>query len=365
MINEMIISNGGLHATANSSSEISETSLREIGKNVGQYVRKNLSASKTSMEDVDNFLFKILNTVSSPTISTTHGAAACNALSAFFDWAIRKGDPDVRALVFSEATFRAGLEAYFQKAETVKAKPLKQLLSSLLSLISRNPNTEVQKLLKTFAVLEAITSIYSRGDISVVKSSMQILEFMLQQSLVSSCDVFATWRDISSARDDSRLGDGNDASLYSDEYQSAREFIFACLEFLSYPNVASVVSRLVSSLIAFSQTGTITGNEKGIEVQYNGLHWFDTIKGRLVTRPDLFDAFEENVLPALLKSNILSRRDIIKALNLQMIEHGDLQNLDHAEIHLALICIRHLIRYDTGKSTLEGRTMHKTVKLIF
>lgn len=360
-IDEMSRPNGDLPTPANSSGEISEASLRELGRNVDQYIRRYVVTSKISLQEVREFLFAILRTANSPTISTTHGAAACNALSAFFDWAIRKGHSDVQALVFSEATFSSGLEVYFQRADATKAKPLKQLLVSLASLISRNQSVEAQNHMKTLAVSKAVTSISYQGDISFVKSSMQVLEFMLQKSLISSCDVFAAWKDLSSASFETHLASSNDVP---NRGKSPHGFIFACLEFLPYPNVASIIGRLVSSLLASLQTDSMNDTEEGTGERYDGLRWLDAMKRYLVIRPDLFDAFEENVLPALLESGTLSRNNIINTLPLQLIEHGELRSLDHSEIHLALICIRHLVRHDKGQDTREGRTMQQVANLI-
>ena len=341
-----------LRATLTSSAELSEASLREIGRSIDHLVPQLLLRSRRPSSEVIKAFSSVLRTAGSPTLSTSHSAAACNALTAFLEWAIRKGDADVQALIFSETVFIDSLEVYYQRADTTKAKPLKQLLVSLAGLVSRNPAPHAQKQLKAIAVSRAVSSIHSQVDISLVKSSMQILDYLLRKPLISISDVLVAWRDVHE--------NFQSAKSFRD---SAQDLIFACFEWLPYPTVASVVGRLVASLVASSRSTNAFHAEDWTWGPDQGLHCFDIILSQLDTRPDLFHACEENVLPVLLQSGTLSRNEILTVLPNQLVEQGTTENLSDARIHLALTCVKHLVRFDKRHGAGEGRPMSHRLKI--
>ena len=334
--------------------EICEKTLREIGKNVHQHLSISEQASDGSSGRTENLFHDVLMTAGSSQISTTHGAAACNALSACLDWATHKGHPEIRSLVFSEPIFRACLDVYYERAETTKAKPLKQLLISTTNLLSRNPLPELQERLRNDALLQAQGEVLDKADTTTVRSALQVIDCFLHKELITSSDLLSLFGNGAKEVDaTNRQNDGEASRKISTHGRSGRDFVFACIEWLAYPNVAPIASRLVSSLLSklpFSPTldiGSRTYDSLGTQ------GWFAAVKDFLTKKPELLDVFEDNLLQKLIQSNDhLSQ--ILQSLPITQIIQGEIRDLTDTDIYLSLICLRQGYRLRKDDSRSEG-----------
>ena len=341
--------------TENTSDEILEGKLREISKNITSYVQKRSRALSSTREQVQGILSEIIDTAGSPNLSITHGAAACNALSAILEWATSKGSSEVQAVVFSRATFISCLEVYYQRAETTKAKPLKQLLSSVTNLMVRCNDPLYQKRCKEIALAKAVAVIHSsQSDIPYVKSSMQIIDYLLRKSLVSTSDISSIW--VIERRADMEDTFAKDYVPGRNEFYEVviQETVLACLKWLPYPNIAPNVGCLISSLILSSQSdSSVVIGDRASEF-HRSEQWLVLIRRYLAQRHDLLDAFGDTVLPNLLETGAIPPSTFLETLPVGAIERGDVTNIDDMDLQLTLICIKYLLKNKGGRNEAEG-----------
>ena len=335
--------------------EICEKTLREIGKNVHQHLSINEQEPDVSSERPENFFRDVLTTAGSPQISTAHGAAACNALSACLDWATHKGHHEIRSLVFSGSTFRACLDVYYERAETTKSKPLKQLLISITNLLSRNPQPELQERLRNDALSQAQDEVLNEADTTTVRSALQVIDCFLHKELVTSSNLLFLFGDGAKEVDAAdRPDDGEASGKISTHGRSAQGFVFACIEWLAYPNVAPIASRLISSLLSklpLSHTSAIGSHTH----DYFGTQgWFAAIKEFLAKKPELLDVFDDNLLEKIIQSNDRSLSQILESLPITQIIRGEIRDLGDTDLYLSLICLRQGFRLGKDDSRPEG-----------
>ena len=125
-------------------------------------------------------------TVSTPSLSNLHSAAACNAVSAFLDAAATSKVDDTKTLALSSETWLEVFEVFMSRYEDAKPKPLKQLLGSLVNLLGKRIHgAEKQKIQK--AITDSMIPSIVLGDPkSRLKAALVCFELCIRKGALSS-----------------------------------------------------------------------------------------------------------------------------------------------------------------------------------
>lgn len=128
----------------------------------------------------------LIKTVSTPSLSNLHTAAACNAVSAFLDAAATSKVEQTKQLALSSENWLGVFEVFLSRYEDAKPKPLKQLLGSLINLLAKHihgpKKNEIQN-----AVMGAILPSLVLGEPrSRLKASLVCFELAIRKGAIRS-----------------------------------------------------------------------------------------------------------------------------------------------------------------------------------
>jgi hypothetical protein len=136
----------------------------------------------------------LIQTVSTPSLSNQHTAAACNAVSAFLDAAATSKVEKTKQLALSTENWLILFEVFLSRYEDAKPKPLKQLLGSLINLLAKYihgpKKDDIQK-----AVTDAIIPSIVLGEPrSRLKASLVCFELAIRKGAISGSDFISLLR---------------------------------------------------------------------------------------------------------------------------------------------------------------------------
>lgn len=136
----------------------------------------------------------LIQTVSTPSLSNQHTAAACNAVSAFLDAAATSKVEETKQLALSTENWVAVFEVFLSRYEDAKPKPLKQLLGSLVNLLVKfihGPKKENIQKVVTDAIIPSIVLGEPR---SRLKASLVCFELCIRKGGISGSDFISLLR---------------------------------------------------------------------------------------------------------------------------------------------------------------------------
>lgn len=137
---------------------------------------------------MDRVWQSLIQTVSTPSLSNQHTAAACNAVSAFLDAAATSKIEQTKQLALASENWLAVFGVFLSRYEDAKPKPLKQLLGSLINLLAKYMHglkkVEIQK-----AVTDAIIPSIVLGEPrSRLKGSLVCFELAIRKGAIRGSD---------------------------------------------------------------------------------------------------------------------------------------------------------------------------------
>ncbi|KAI9843613.1 MAG: hypothetical protein M1837_006195 [Sclerophora amabilis] len=166
----------------------SESALREMAKSMSdRFSEENLPISRQA-KVLENDLERLITTAGIPGISATHRTAACNALCAFLEASSASPTPELRAFSRDETVWGQVLDLYLDWFNSAKTKFLRQVLSTLSALLSRNGERPATRRFLERSVRKLLAVILQKGTNSRIKASLQALELLLSKELITTKD---------------------------------------------------------------------------------------------------------------------------------------------------------------------------------
>ena len=120
-----------------------------------------------------------------------HLTAACNALCVFMESACSLSDPDLKNLVLSEKNWNECLQAVLASFTEGKTKPIRQVLNTLISILTRHGDSALSRSIRS-GVLRDMISVVFLGEHDRVKAALVILEFFVRKIVHFSDIVVST-----------------------------------------------------------------------------------------------------------------------------------------------------------------------------
>ena len=320
---------------------LSEERLRELSKSLSRSIPKDaLDLDQQKLEYLRSRQRDLLRTASATGLSPKYVATALNALCSLQEQCNASTLPELQQLCCHTPVWIEAFDLFLRRSESNKAKPVRRLLLSLTSLLSRIADVEDRKSLVQHALTIIIRTI-QRKELSLsVKSGVQALDHFIQQSITDAdvilslalstdCTLSETPLPLQVYKDANYLGADNRASSDLDT------FVLDVLEWVQYPDCAGAVGRFLATFFKSlrGRRGQSCPPSSVDEIPF----WIYPVKEALKRRPSLLEVYEHHVLPDLLRLGDHDAASFLKTLHYKDIERGNSGSASLEDIHLSLL----------------------------
>ncbi|KAJ5720693.1 uncharacterized protein N7483_008627 [Penicillium malachiteum] len=169
-----------MEAIAQNIQILSEKTLRDIAK--GQLVKFTRTCDEQG--SVTRVWQSLFDTLSTPSLPHAQISAACNATSAFLDAAVESPVQLTRQIALSPEVWLSIFEIFITRYEDVKPKPMKQLLSSLMTILVKSHVGETKQIIQV-TILKAILPCIILGEQrSRLKAALVVLEMCIRKGAI-------------------------------------------------------------------------------------------------------------------------------------------------------------------------------------
>ena len=319
----------------------------------------------------------LLRTAKSPRLSATHRASACNALCGFLEHGIASSNSELRTLCFSASTWNEIFDVFIERSEDAKSKPMRQVLVTLVKVLSRNPNSNAICSIKDAAVGRLLTILHGEDRLSSAKPAMQGLEHFISKKTISISDFLLRLVQVRGAEHASKCPvcgaaqtscSGNCQNLgYAllSPYVSRSEdsiplqqspwtsaiqgFVWCVLNcILVNSDLAPMAGRLLSSFLTSLQLTVTEVDQYGDKLDT----WIRPVHRFIKKHPDLIELFIHHILPDLLRMDSTTSTAFLEVLPLDDLRRGITGCLDTVDIQIYLMALR--AREEFGPMPYKG-----------
>lgn len=307
----------------------------------------------------------VISTAKCTRFSATHRASACNALCGLLEVGIASSSLQLRTLCLSASTWNQIFDVFLQRSENAKSKPMRQVLVTLVKILSRIRDVNTVCSIMDAASKKLLAVILEHECLSFVKPAMQALEHFISKQVIDIPDFLTRVNQIRPSEDDARYplrvaasiyhsgdGQGLHATLLPPSViqsvgpnppqlsrwtSATHHFIWSVLECVRInTDLAPAAGRLLSSFLVSLQRTIFEENQCGKELDV----WIRPVYGFMKQHPDLIEVFVHQILPDLLRLDTSTGTKFLKILPLRELECGFTGHLDMVDIQLFLMAFR-------------------------
>ena len=301
-----------------------------------------------------------MRTAEQSRLEAAHRAAVCDTLCGFLEQGCKSPVDDLRSLCLSTSLLKRALNMYMTRSGDTQAKPMRQVLTVLVKLLSMIPDRDRANLIANETVHRCLSVIYSHEDLLCIRGAINILDFFLGRCLITTSLLLEMASDLSA---DSQPADGLRASSTQVYKHSAKDklstvrsvpaFVSVILSWLQEADVAPAAGRLVVSVF--------TGLTDGMDFADSGLAspsavslWLPPILEALRVQPELIENLEHHVLPGLIRLDPTYIDHIVSALPVESSAAGAIGSVSEEELRLCLVVCK--LADDLGINLSLGRS---------
>ncbi|PGH23951.1 hypothetical protein AJ80_02013 [Polytolypa hystricis UAMH7299] len=321
---------------------VSEDVLREISRGA----LRNFVLKTDDINGVVHVWQCLLKTFSSASISSLHKTATCNATSSFFDATFLSKNQALREFGMSEPTWIATFEAYLDRYEDSKPKPMRQVLTSLIKALMAQKQATAVHSLHVSIVRLLVPNIILCEPRSRLKASIASLEWLVRKDafpavyLIRMIELWLAentqaWYPLLE-KHCIELGipfnrfkqesTGSDISSRDLRFYTAQIFALAVLNSAqnksAHPHVGSFFSLLCQKLKQASSDPEV--------VYFSPLtsrpFWVEPLKYVALNNLDDLDSFSNYMFSPLFKDDRSGSKQFLQRLPLQVLEPGRIPN---------------------------------------
>ena len=261
------------------------------------------------------------------------------ALCGFLEQCSSSSQHDIRRLSYNTETWTRAFNIYLTQSDNNKPKPLRRLLLTLTSLISKHPVGTDRDLLLGISTCTATRAIRKQDDFANVKAAIQVLEHFLSTGLVGAAEIAQIKRpeELELSRTKSLKTDVQNPHTQQKQInQSVQKFAFSVLEWIQYPDCAPAVGRF---LPVFFKALEESHADDAVRASKDGFAplWISPVKQALECHQELWDIFETHILPGMLRQGPADVEAFLKRLPFENIQCGDIGSSTVSKIRLCLL----------------------------
>lgn len=304
----------------------------------------------------------MLRTAKYARLSATHRASACNVLCGFLEHGIASSNLELRTLCFSASTWNQIFEVYIERSEDAKSKPMRQVLVTLVKVLSKNPDINTVHSIRDAAIEKLLAYILGQECLSRVKPAMQALEHLISKQTIDIPELLSRVNQVRHAENAPTCAFCVAASTsHSGECQGLRgaplpvnvsrnvnpnpprlspwtsaiqDFMWSVLDSIRVnTDLAPAAGRLLSSFLTFLHRTTLEENQNSKKLDV----WIRPIYRFMKQHPHLIELFAHHILPDLLRPGSSTSTEFLNILPLDDIERGFTGRLDVVDIQVFLM----------------------------
>lgn len=238
---------------------------------------------------------------------------------------------------FEYATCAKAFNIFLTRSENNKPKPVRGLLITLTSLLSKHPVQDVKLSLIAHAVRITTRLICKPDEAGSIKAAIQLLEHFLATGIV---DAFQISRVATSQKPQQNQPISAPRVIGDSEYFDAvQDFTTNVLKWVQYPDCAPAIGRFLPAL--FGAIGHAQNQEAHGGLSHMTLPWWIAPVKQCVERNrSLLEVYENHVLPGLLRMSLADRQAFVETLPLRDIQQACYGSHTIADIELCILVAR-------------------------
>lgn len=229
---------------------------------------------------------------------------------------------------------------------------------TLTNILSKYSTGDRKDILVQQTIVRATTAICTHQGIAAIKPAIQALEHFLEKDVVNAIEIVETSSgQIESAHAIEQapqppLSEADASNLSRAQRIEATEGFVSCvLEWVQYPDCAPAVGRFLptffKSLEAIERELATTPRSTPQPL------WISPVKQNLKRRPGLLEAYENHILPELLRLGAAHTTAFLSILPLEDLQRGNVGSHEVADIQMCLLVASISSGFNSGTVALE------------
>ncbi|WEW57008.1 hypothetical protein PRK78_002467 [Emydomyces testavorans] len=131
----------------------------------------------------------LLHTFSAANLPGSHNTAICNAISGYLESALKSDNEELRQFVLSETTWMSVFENYLDRYQNGRPKPMKQVLTTLIMIVSKYMDASTSRLVYQQIARITIPVIVLFEPRSRLKACLVALEALMRKDAVDVAEL--------------------------------------------------------------------------------------------------------------------------------------------------------------------------------
>ena len=285
---------------------------------------------------LNNLLDSLFATVEQPQLLLGHRTAACNALCGFLDQGCLSSAPEVQQLCQNHAAWSRLLRLYLERLQDPSARSMKQVLNTLVKLLSRD-TPRVKDIgnggFSNFteeATLRCLEFVCGDGDLSCIKPSMMMLYTLLSKEKIKTDFLLSLFSTVKPGNVDSK----QDQALSFKTNSMA--FVREVLRWAHHVDISLAAGRLLATFLSSLYTIDGDGESNGSGNDDKPL-WTELLVDFALENDGMPRITEAYILPSLLRADSATAMRFLRSLPLNKILHGEVGSLNDKQIRFCLL----------------------------
>ncbi|KAI9852269.1 MAG: hypothetical protein M1838_001311 [Thelocarpon superellum] len=296
---------------------LSEDELRTLSKQV----RSSFSSScghdpQAAVQRFESVLNSILEAVVWTEAALPHRTAACNALSALVATCLGSPHSLLRAQASRPDLCLRVCSIYLEMSDLCRAKPMRQILMSLHSMLLQDTDRPEKKKVKALIGQRLVSILLNREAHPRVKPAIQAMEYLVKKEELLVTDLVSMLQ--VSADKELALIDHESPGAVPDQHVVShthfqplvRLLSLAILEWITYPDLAPAAGKLFVAFFHQLQKHPPDSMQPHIP-KVSPPAWVEPLRQSISTHVDCVDALKQHVLPGMLA---LDRHQFVQLL---------------------------------------------------
>ena len=331
---------------------LSEPELRARAKDIKALFRDLHRCETTGLSNIDALaehrllLERLFATAECQQISSTHRAAACNALCVYLEQGFASTVADLRNHTLGLTAWDRLLSLYLERIQDPGSKPMKQTLDTLRKGLAastyRNP-TDQEK--TRVALSRCLTYIASQDNIACIKPAMNVLVVLLSKG-------FASLEQLDFAIE-AVLSRDAVADVTSPGSPSVWVLMMHTLRWAQLLDIAPTAGKLLSVLLGTLKASSLRSAAAKI-VGLASYGWIDVLMRFAQDDQSKMEILERYILPPLLQVDEDDTAQFLQSLAYDELMDGSFCHISEEQARLCLLTVKVILQSMptilTGKS---------------
>lgn len=265
-----------------------------------------------------------------------------NALCGFMEQGSSSQIPSLTELCFGLETWQALLGIFFARSQCNKSGPMKQVLKTLFSLWTRNPDTSIKTQVVQFGTQGSLEVIMSEEHSASGKPALQFLDKFLTKGAITASYVVSSpgviTQDGMAGRNAANVSQTHDTvpgmeARFPSE-NKLRGCVFNLLRWVEYDDTAAAAGRLLCALIKALLDEDVSGRDLVLPT------CMDSIKQLVRWNSVTIQHLMHHVLPGLFRLNQKYTCDFLNSMPLLDLVQGDIGELSDSDLEICLLWVQ-------------------------